>query len=409
MTMRRGRGEGAVYRVPADKKKPLQHWTASLELPPGPKGERRRKVIRRKNKAEVITELGKLRAELETRGDLPTASTTVEKWFTYWLDNIAAKKVRPNTLDGYKRTVENHIIPAIGKVKLDKVSPAHVRRVHDAIDAKGLSSTTALLAHRTMSTSFKMAIREGRIGRNPASLTDAPRKAASTLEALDLSEALTLLEHVLRDDNPEGNQWATSLLSASRRGEMLGLELDRVTDVLDLSWQLLRLSEDGIKNAPADYEYRHIEGGLYWARPKSKKGHRIIPLVDPLKSILKRHIELMEPNPWGLLFTKNGRPISPDQASRDWRSALRSAGIEKNVRLHDARHTTVDLLLLAGVPEDLISEIVGHSTRMQTREYKSLRNRQRLTAAMEQFSELFSGLPTSQRAPELDAPPSDKP
>lgn len=385
----RGKGEGAVYRVPADKTQPLKHWTGTVELPPGPNGERRRKVIRRKNKAELVKELGILRADLAKRGDIPTASMTVEKWFTYWLNQVAAKKVRPNTLDGYRRTVSNHIIPAIGKVKLDKVTADHMRRVHDAVLEKGNNSTTALLAHRTMSASFKVALREGRIGRNPATLVDAPVKAAKSLEALTLDDALQFLKHTLADGNPQGSQWATSLLSATRRGEMLGLEVDRVTDVLDLSWQLIRISPDGLKDAPADYDYRPVDGGLYLTRPKSRAGWRIVPLVDPLKSILERHIEQMEPNPWGLVFTRNGRPISPDQASRDWRAALRSAGINKNVRLHDARHTTVDLLLLAGVPEDLITEIVGHSTRLQTREYKSLRNRERLVKAMEQFSTLF--------------------
>lgn len=387
----RGKGEGAVYRVPKDKTKPLQHWAGAVELPPGPNGERRRKVVRRKNKAELLRELSTLRAELETRGDLPTAGITVEKWFRYWLDHVVATQVRPNTLDGYKRTVENHIIPAIGKIRLEKVSPANVRRVHDAILSKGLSSTTALLAHRTMAVSFKAAEREGRIGRNPANLTDAPKKARTTLHALELPEALQLLEHLATD--PQGALWATVLLTGARRGEVIGLERDRVSDVLDLSWQLLRLpltDTEGKPDVPADYEYRHVKGGLYLTRPKSLSGWRVIPLIDPLKAILERHIRETPDNDWGLVFTRNGQPYGPDLAGKDWRKMLAAAGIDKDVRLHDGRHTTVDLLYLAGVPEDLITEIVGHSTRTMTQGYKSLRNRERLTAAMKQLSSLLT-------------------
>lgn len=398
----RGKGEGAVYRVPKDRSKPLQYWTGTVELPPGPNGERRRKVIRRKNKTELVAELDKLRGELRERGDLPTAGTTVERWFRYWLDNIAAKKVRPNTLDGYRRTSENHIIPAIGKVKLEKVTAAHVRRVHDAIVEKGNNSTTALLAHRTMSISFKAAVREGRLGRNPATLTDAPRKAATSLEALDLPEAIRLLGHL--SGHPQGALWATVLLTGARRGEVIGLERDRVGDVLDLSWQLLRLKKtdvDGKPDVPADYEYRHLTGGLYLTRPKSSTSWRVIPLIDPLKLILEKHLAATPENEWGLVFlrpkgvnnrhnTAKPRPYSPDLAGKDWRDVLAAAGIDKDVRLHDGRHTTVDLLYAAGVPDDLIQEIVGHSTRMMTQAYKSLRNRERLTAAMEQFSALFA-------------------
>lgn len=397
----RGKGEGGVYRVPADKTKPLKHWTGTVELPPGANGERRRKVIRRKNKAELLRELGALRADLQLRGDLPTAGMTVEKWFRYWLDDIAAKNVRPNTLDGYRRTTENHIIPAIGKIRLEKVSPANVRRVHDAILDKGLSSTTALLAHRTLSVSFKAAVREGRIGRNPATLTDAPRKAATALQALDLPEAIQLLGHLA--DDPQGALWATVLLTGARRGEVIGLERDRVGDVLDLSWQMLRLKKtdvDGKPDVPADYEYRHLTGGLYLTRPKSSTSWRVIPLIDPLRSILEKHMRETPENEWGLVFlrpkgdnnthkTARARPYSPDQAGKDWRKVLASAAIDKDVRLHDGRHTTVDLLYAAGVPDDLIKEIVGHSTRTMTQAYKSLRNRERLTSAMEQFSALF--------------------
>jgi integrase len=69
---------------------------------------------------------------------------------------------------------------------------------------------------------------------------------------------------------------------------------------------------------------------------------------------------------------------------------LAESGITKNVRLHDVRHTTVDLLDLAGVPDDIIMEIVGHSTRQMTQQYKSRGNRERLTKAMQQLSALFT-------------------
>jgi integrase len=391
----RGKGEGSIFKDSRGL------WNGVIELPPL-NGARRRKKIRRKSKTELVKAMTEAKTELARLGDLPTASQTVEQWFSYWLRQTS-KEVRPNTFDGYRRTVENHIVPAIGKVKLDKLTAAHIRRVHDGILAKGLSSTTALLAHRTMSVSFKIAVREGRIGRNPAKLVNAPRKATVQLEPLDLQEAIQFLAHVAHDEQM-GARWATTLLTAARRGEVLGLERDRVTDVLDLSWQLLRLPKtdvDGKPNVPADYEYRHLTGGLYLTRPKSSKSWRIIPLIDPLKTILEQHIARSPENQWGLVFTKNGRPIGPDVDTKDWRKTLLAAGITKNARLHDGRHTAVDLLYAAGVPEDLIQEIVGHSDRATTQGYKSLRNRERLTSAMVQFSALFTQ-PDPQRTLEIE-------
>lgn len=402
----RGKGEGGVYRVPADRSKPLQYWTGTVELTPR-EGKRRKVTVRRKDKAELLDELDRVRAQLKERGDLPTANQTVEQWMTYWFEQIATKELRPKTAAGYRSVVFGHIIPAIGPVKLNKLTPAHVRRVHDRItDEKQLSSTYALNAHNIMSTAFEAALREGRIGRNPTKLTNAPRKANKPQEAFEVDEAVLVLEHVSRDEKM-GARWATGLLSGARRGEVIGLELDRVTDELDLSWQLQRLKltkDTGKPDVPADFEYRHLTGGLYLTRPKSDSGWRIIPLVDPLKSILERHIESAPPNPYGLVFTRGAmdtrgrpiegdqRPIDPDQDTALWKTVLKETGIEREVVLHGLRHTTADLLYLAGVPEDLIQEILGHSSRSTTRGYKSRGkvNQMRLNAAMTQFSALLT-------------------
>lgn len=385
----RGKGEGSIYRDGRG------YWTAVVELPPGPNGQRRRKPIRSKSKQKVIEQLAAMKNDLRERGDLPTADQTAGQWFSYWLREVAKKSVRPNTFDGYVRVIEKYTIPVIGQVKLAKLTPAHIRRVHNhMIDDLELSSTYALLAHRAIARSLTVAVREGRIGRNPATLTDAPRKATSQQEALELGEAITVLEHVLLDPHM-GARWATGLLTGARRGEVIGMEVDRVTDVIDLSWQLQRLpltAHTGRPDVPADYEYRHLIGGLYLTRPKSSAGWRTVPLVEPLRSILDRHLEAAPPNPWGLVFTHRDRPLDPDQDSNRWRDVLAAAGVDRDVPLHGLRHTAIDLLLAAGVPEDLIPQIVGHSSRAQSRAYKTKGavQMQRLTLALEQYSALFT-------------------
>lgn len=398
--MARGKGEHGLSRVPADKTQPLKYWQASIELP-SRNGVRRRKVMRAKDKKVLLARLSEADTQLKAHGDLPTNSQTMEQWLTYWLDRFVAQRKRPNTAANYRGVVNKHIIPTIGHIKLDKVTSAHVRRVTDDMAEKGLSSTYQLNAHRILSTSFTDAISEDRILINPARRIKAPLKGHAPQEAFEVEEAIAVLAHVLKDP-AMGARWATSLLTGARRGEVIGIEVDRVTDVLDLSWQLQRLKlteETGVPVVPADYEYRHVKGGLYLTRPKTGKSTRIIPLVDPLKSILATHIAASEPNPYGLLFTRNGNPIDPDQDSKEWKAVLAQTGIDRDVVLHGLRHTAIDLLYLAGVPEDLIMDIVGQSTRGTTRGYKSRGrvNMMRLEAAMQDFSKMF--LPSQ---PELE-------
>lgn len=410
----RGKGEGSVFKDARGL------WTAVVELPSSD-GKRRRKTIRSKDKKTVLLKLAEVKGELQKRGDLPTSDQTVEQWFRYWYAEIVEKNTRPNTATNYRTVMEKYIIPTIGNMRLEKVSAPSIRKVTSRmVDELGMSSSYALNAHRIMSASFEVALREGRIGRNPAKLTSAPRAAKPALEALTLEEGIRVLE-VLSRDSLMGASRATALLTGARRGEVLGLELDRVGDALDLSWQMQRIiwrhgcktpcgrkrgndCPDRRLKVPADYEYRNITGGLYWTRPKSSAGWRIIPLVDPLRSILEAHISAAPPNPWGLVFTHEHQPIDPDQESSDWRAFLLSIGMDKAVRLHDLRHTTVDLLLLAEVPPDIISEIMGHSAWRTTEGYKTRGNVIRMRQAMEQLSGLFTQRPgMSQGTLELDA------
>lgn len=399
--MVRGKGEGAVY------KRGDGLWCTSIELP-SPDGKRRRKVVCRKDKAVLMTEMRNLQKELAKHGDLPTSSTTVEKWMTHWMDAIAPQKIRPKTLAGYRTVVNGYIIPLLGKKRLEKLTAQNVRQLHTVMqttpkdpalrgktdlpaDTVMLSSTYALLAHNALAAALKVALREGRITTNPCDLVDRPRKRVTEQGALELEEAIALLKYLAthldgQDEQAKMNaaMWATALLTGARRGEILGIEADRVGDVLDLSWQLQRITD--ITKVPADWEHRHLRSTLYLTRPKSSAGWRIIPLVEPLRSILHAHVRGRGP---GLIFTRNDLPWDPDGASEEWKKLLSVAGLPGNVSLHGARHGVVDILFEAGVPEVVISEIVGHSSRAVTRGYKSKGNTRQLTEAMNKMSKLL--------------------
>jgi integrase len=288
----------------------------------------------------------------------------------------------------------------LGKKPLGKISAQDVRRLHDLMAATPkdpklrdgrelpegtvmLSSTYILLAHNALSVMLKDALREGKIMANPCDMVSRPRKRVTEQQALTLQQSMDLLLYLgSREDLA---LWATYLLTGARRGEIIGLEYDRVTESLDLSWQLQRITN--IKDVPDDFEYRQVKSTLYLTRPKSSSGWRIIPLVEPLKSILEMHMQTRHED--GLLFHEDGRPWDPDRVTKAWKRLMRDAGLPEDVVLHGARHTVVDLLYAAKVPEDLIQEIVGHSTRAMTRLYKTRTDTARARAGMEALSQLL--------------------
>jgi len=391
--MAQAKGTGSIYQ----NNKGL--WEVRVELPRGLDGKRRRKVVRRKSRAEAVKLLRELNKELAKTGDLATSSVTLEAWSEHWLQK-RAEKLAPNTINGYRTAFQDYINPLLGKKRLDKITPSDVKHLHDVVMATPkdramrafsdppegtelLSSTYALLIHNALAGALKMAVREGKISVNACELVDRPTKRLTDEKALTLDEAIHLLMYLA--EHPDGALWATYLFTGARRGEVIGLEVDRVTDVLDLSWQTQRIKD--IKSAPADYEYRHLEGNLYLVRPKSKAGWRTPTLVEPLATILRRCIgERTE----GLVFQRDGRPWDPADASKEWKAILREAGLPDDVKLHGTRHTVVDLLFEVEVPEPIIMEIVGHSTRAVTRSYRSRGNKKAIREAMEKMSAMFT-------------------
>lgn len=377
---RRSPGEGALYQRGDGM------WIATVDLGWGADGKRKRKTVSARKYADAQRKLQTLRREIaDAGGQVPTGHMSVEAWLARWLDEIAAPRVRPSTLTGYRNDVTHHIAPVVGRYRLDKLAPQHVRAMGMAIVGKGRSSTTALRCHRILSRALSDAMREGIVVRNVAALVDAPRKAVSTRGALTAAQAITLLTAVA--DDPMGSRWAAALLTGARRGELLGLERERVGDVLDLSWQLQRLPHrhgcggtcgrrragdcpHKVLDVPAGFDYRPLVGGLALTRPKTRAGHRVVPLVEPLRSILLRHIATAPENSYGLVWaTPDGQPVDPSRDSAAWRAAVQAAGLPP-VPLHAARHTAATLLLEAGVDRRVISEIIGHSSEVATRGYQ---------------------------------------
>jgi integrase len=375
--MPRAKGEGSVFFA-ADR----NLYIGRIPLPPGPDGKRRRKEVTAKTKADLLKKMSALKKQLEQQGDLHTATLTVNQWLDYWMREVVTPTRRPKTAASYRSNLK-WVREAIGKMRLPDVKPEHIRRVIALMKSNDLSSTYQRNVHSVMGSTFADAEREERIPRNPVELVPAPRKAVTDLHALTAPEAVDLLE--LFSQSHEGALWATFILTGARRGEVLGLQWDRVTDELDLSWQLQRIT-DG-QTLPDGFEYQHLTDGLYLTRPKTRAGWRVVPLVDPLLSILERYRDTGPKNQFDLLFARpNGHPFDPDFITKQWIKIREAAGIARNVRVHDLRHTTVDLLYAAGVDEVTIQAIIGHSSRAMSRAYKSKSDRDALRRGMLQLS-----------------------
>jgi integrase len=385
MTGRRMKGEGGVT-LRADGR-----WMGTVELGWGPDGKRRRRTLYGRTQREVVVKLAAERRSVAEHGADLAHTTTVTVYLTRWVEEIAAPRLKPKSLVSYRSVVRAHLIPRLGRYRLDKLAPQHVRAMDRAIEAD-VSPMTALKVHAVLSKALTDAVREGIVARNVAELVDRPLRSAGTRGAFTVPDAVELLRTTW--DDRLGGRWAAAILTGARQGELLGLEIDRVGDVVDLSWQLQRLPyKHGCAtpcghrfagDCPAraldvrpTFEHRVLDGSMALIRPKSRSGWRVIPLVEPLRTILLARIaaSASEPNPYGLVWTRrtekadNGLWIDPGDDRAAWRDALARAGLAPAL-LHSARHTTATMLHALGVDEGTRMKILGHAAIATTRGYE---------------------------------------
>jgi integrase len=347
-TGRRGNGEGSIYQLPDGR------WRGSVFL--GYRdGKPHRKYVTRRTRALVAAEIGRL-LEAQRQGQvITTGGMTVGEWLTTYLEQVAKPQVRPRTYDRYRSDIDGHIVPAIGRHRLDKLRPAHLVALYNTRAAEGLSGASLRHMHAVIRRALNVAVKWQLIAVNPAVLVDAPRAGQHEITPLSAAEAQGLIKAAVGDRMEA--RWLVGLALVLRQGEALGLWWDD----LDLDAGLLR-----VRRALQ----RQHGGGLVFAEPKTQRSKRTIPLPAQLADVLRQHRvrqeqeritagSLWQDSPC-VFTTPIGTPVDPRNDFREFKKLL-DRGSLPSVRLHDLRHTAASLLLAQNVPARVVMEILGHS------------------------------------------------
>lgn len=364
-------------------------WFTTLDLGTGPDGKRIRVPISDRTKAGCIAKRREKIREIEDGAWSPGQKPTVRTWMPYWLDQIAAPRVRPKTLDNYRSTVRRHIIPHLGARHLDQLTPSDIRTMHQRME-RDVKPATVLLAHTVLSRALKDAVREGVIRDNPCDRMDRPQGRSEPRGAFSRAEVTAILT-VARGDGPGPySRWLCALTFGARQAELLGLEWDRVdlaAGDMDLSWQVQEIrwrhghgctcptgrAAKGCKHRePAvsqAIEKRPCYLGRWFTRPKTSAGVRRLPIPPHVGEALDAWRAAAPRNALGLVWADPaGHPLRASEDRAAWKDLCLRAGV-RPLTLHSARHTMVSLMLDAGVDPEVIRQVAGHSTILSTRGY----------------------------------------
>jgi integrase len=136
---------------------------------------RKRRTVYGKTRKEVAAKLAKAISNREDGLIFDAKNLTVEDYLDLWLRNSVQDTVRLTTYQGYERVVRLHIKPALGRIKLDNLTPVHVRSLYRERLEAGLAPRMVQLVHTILHKALKQAVNDGLIPRNVTEAVKAPR------------------------------------------------------------------------------------------------------------------------------------------------------------------------------------------------------------------------------------------
>ncbi len=360
---RRDKGDGALYFDEARGR-----WWGVVELDRDGAGRRVRRRVSAPTKAEARRKMRELREARDKGLPVGDGRETVADWLRYWLEHVvpASGRVRSaNTLDNYRWAVEGHLIPALGRKTLRGLTAEDVEAMLRERAEAGAARNTLLRLKTVLGRALRDAERRGKVARNVAALVDTPPGGRRKSRTLRPDQAVALLK-ATKGDRLEA-LYVTGLMLGLRPGELCGLRWEDV----DVEAAVLH-----VRHARLEHKGRVVGLGDL----KTARSRRTLNLPAPVVAALRRHRatqaaeRLAAGEAWvdtGLVFTSTiGTAISSANLRRDFDALTRRAGLG-HWTPRELRHSAASLLSAAGVPLELVSDVLGHDgTRMTAEVYR---------------------------------------
>jgi len=349
---RASNNEGSLYQRSSDGL-----WVGAITLGYDDQGHAKRKTVSAKTRAAARKKLQALQRTIDDGLPPPDDRLTVADLLDLWLKDVVPLRVTASTLANYTSVVDNHIKPALGRKRLSKLTDDDVQRFIRIKLDDGLSTRTVRLLRSTLVQVLNFAVSRGRVPRNVAALTQGPKLTAHK-ESRDLSvDEAKILIKALEGERLEA-LYLLRLISGMRPGEGFGLHWSH----LDLESGTVRVSQ-ALSRQP---------GGNVIADGKThRKGWRTVPLAPPVVEALRLHKERQDKErsslgeAWqenGLVFcTPIGTPLDPDNERKAFYAVLERAGLG-HLTPNELRHSAASIMLAQGVPLEVVSEILGHTS-----------------------------------------------
>lgn len=315
----------------------------------------------RRDAEKVLGELVKRMHDGDYRS--PERITVADYLTERWLP-LRRRQVRHSTYRSYVANIRLHVVPYIGNIPLQRLTPDDLDGLYDLLLTNGrrngagggLSPKMVRNIHNMLRKALADACRKGTLQRNVATLADPPKPGRDTAMRVWTPDQLRQFL-----DEIAAHRLATAFVIAAHTGMRRG-------EVLGLTWRDLDLDANrlSVRQAVITVEYQ-----VTIAEVKTGTARRTIDLDERTIDALQawRLVRGQEAALAGLKVSEDetvfagpdGSLTHPDYFSQVFDRHLATSELPR-IRFHDLRHTHATILLKAGVHVKVVSERLGHSS-----------------------------------------------
>jgi integrase len=213
--------------------------------------------------------------------------------------------------------------------------PSNKQRVKEG----GRSDSTVNRYLGTLKAAFYLALKNGKVERNPVSLVKLKKENNKRKRYLSEEEEFSLFKMLPQEYHP---MVKVALHTGMRKGEQLRLK-----------W--------------SDIDFRQR---IITVRESKSGEERQIPMNDVVTETLQS-LPRMIHNPYVFFGRKPGEEFKNGIKNSDWKKYLTLSGIE-DFRWHDLRHTFASRVVMSGVNLLTVSKLLGHSSTEMSERYSHL-------------------------------------
>jgi integrase len=348
--------------------------------------ERQVSTTVRGGRREAQRALAKMVSEAAS-GRLSPVNMTVSDFLEEWLAFIEPSR-SPNTIRGYRGSVHRAIVPALGSIRLAKLTPRDLDRAYAGWLAQGLSPTTVHQYHAVLSSALRQATKWDYIDRSPAANASPPAARRTEPNPPGPEQVRAVIAFADDDDPVMAAFLITAACTGARRAELVALRWS------DIDWEGSQLVISRAMVHP-------IAGGQIESTTKAKRRRSVA--LDPAALLAldlhRRRVESWASDagvtvrPDGFVFSYEpdcGQAMWLDRPT-DYVTRLRRELNIPGLRLHDLRHFAATQLIGAGVDVRTVAGRLGHTDATTTLRVYAQRIEERDRAAAAILGELVAG------------------